>query len=111
MLSQTLETHSKPAPKWVDQRAHPRVAVDLPGTLDILGWASNDLVQDVRVIDISANGAMVEVPNVFPYDVVLVLLIDTLGEFQAAKRWSSNEHTMGLKFIDAHPETYNIARS
>jgi len=110
MNSQLLEAHAIPAPEWVDQRVDLRTAVDLPGTLDIVGWRSKELLMEIRVIDISANGAMVEGPDIFPYDVVLILRVDALGEFKAEKLWSTNDHRMGLKFVDALPEIFKIVR-
>ncbi len=77
-----------------ERRKHKRVVVKLAGTL-----VSGAMVLAVSVIDVSAGGALIEVPEHLPHDAPLTLKIDTLGEFDCQQRWWNEDGRTGIEFL------------
>ena len=83
-----------------DRRAHPRQSVRLPARIfwgkDLEIWA------DCTVVDISAGGAKVALPDVYDPPVYVVLLrFDTGVAYEAIRKWR-RRGALGVSFEDVH---------
>ncbi|WP_156500583.1 PilZ domain-containing protein [Croceicoccus bisphenolivorans] len=82
-----------------------RIAVDLPATVRSLGRSI-----DVRIRDLSHEGAQIECPDMFSMDQQVQLAVPALGEVYAKVRWRQHPG-YGLAFLETFrfEEIANVA--